>query len=349
MMARKFGAELLGTAILVFFGAGVLALVFGFRIFGASLAAGLVAVGVVFGLVYTALAYVIGPVSGAHVNPAVSLGAFLTKRMSAVEMMTYWIAQLIGALLGALVLWWVLSTSPYFSKSRIGLGANGYGGNSILHIGGGGAFLIEVVLTAVFVLVFLSIWREGIGAAVSWAGIGVGLGLVTLIGSPFDGASINPARSFGPAIVEGGSVLSQLWLFLIAPLVGAILAAGVYELLQPVPGGLRGVEQALGRTGMRPARSGQYAGNGHGADQERVAGEPAGAGNGHDAGNGHGAGERAGGGHGDSGRAPEQPGTGATPVRGDMPGDAGDAPGASGQSGRPQDTGGSRKPVWRRF
>jgi aquaporin Z len=234
-MARKFAAELLGTALLVFFGAGAATLVFGFRIFGASYAAGLIAVALAFGLIYAALVYVIGPISGGHVNPAVTLGAFLGKRMTAVELGGYWVAQLVGAIFGTLVLWWMLSTSPFYDKARVGLGANGYGANSFLRIGAGGAFLVEVVLTGVFVLVVLSLTREGATVAVSGMGIGIALALANLIGIPFDGASINPARSFGPAIVAGGSVLSQLWLFLIAPLVGAVLAAGVHLLLYPPP------------------------------------------------------------------------------------------------------------------
>lgn len=234
-MARKFAAELLGTALLVFFGAGAATLVFGFRIFGASYAAGLIAVALAFGLIYAALVYVIGPISGGHVNPAVTLGAFLGKRLTAAELGGYWAAQLVGAIFGTLVLWWMLSTSPFYNKARVGLGANGYGANSFLRIGAGGAFLVEVVLTGVFVLVVLSLTREGATVAVSGMGIGIALALANLIGIPFDGASINPARSFGPAVVAGGSVLSQLWLFLIAPLVGAVLAAGVHLLLYPPP------------------------------------------------------------------------------------------------------------------
>jgi aquaporin Z len=289
MMARKFAAELLGTAVLVFFGAGVAALVFGFRIFGASLAAGLIAVALAFGLIYAGLVYVIGPISGGHVNPAVTLGAYLSNRISPVELGVYWAAQLIGSIFGTLVLWWVLATSPYYSKSRIGLGANGYGANSLLRVGAGGAFLIEVVLTGVFVLVVLSLTREGATLAVAGVGIGIALAVANLIGIPFDGASVNPARSFGPAIVAGGSVLSQLWLFLIAPLIGAILATGVHLLLYPVPGGLQGaMDHALGR---QPAQAGMPPG-----------------------GNGYGTGTQAG--YAGSSGAPGEPGTGTRPESG---------------------------------
>jgi aquaporin Z len=232
---RKLAAELLGTALLVLFGAGAATLVFGFRIFGSSYAAGLVAVALAFGLVYAALVYVIGPISGGHVNPAVTLGAYLARRITGFDLVTYWAAQLVGAILGTLLLWWMLTGSPLYSKSRIGLGANGYGASSLLHTGTGGAFLVEVVLTGVFVLVVLSLTREGATMAVSGMGIGTALALANLIGIPFDGASINPARSFGPAIITGGPALSQLWVFLVAPLVGALLAAGLHLSLDPLP------------------------------------------------------------------------------------------------------------------
>jgi aquaporin Z len=232
---RKLAAELLGTALLVLFGAGAATLVFGFRIFGSSYAAGLVAVALAFGLIYAALVYVIGPISGAHVNPAVTLGAYLTRRINGFDLVSYWAAQLVGAILGTLLLWWMLTGSPLYSKSRIGLGANGYGASSLLHTGTGGAFLVEVVLTGVFVLVVLGLTREGATVAVSGMGIGTALALANLIGIPFDGASINPARSFGPAIITGGPALSQLWVFLVAPLVGALLAAGLHLSLAPLP------------------------------------------------------------------------------------------------------------------
>jgi aquaporin Z len=231
---RRFAAELLGTALLVLFGAGAAALIFGFRIFGSSYAAGLVAVALAFGLIYAALVYVIGPISGGHVNPAVTFGAYLARRMTAFDLLGYWAAQLVGSILGTLLLWWMLISSPFYSKSSIGLGANLYGPSSLLHTGTSGAFLVEVVLTGVFVLVVLGLTSEGASVAVSGMGIGVALALANIIGIPFDGASINPARSFGPAIITGGPALSQLWLFLVAPLVGALLAAGVHLSLNPV-------------------------------------------------------------------------------------------------------------------
>ncbi|HUC27733.1 MAG TPA: aquaporin [Streptosporangiaceae bacterium] len=233
-MARRFAAELIGTGLLVFFGAGMATVTFGFRAFGSSVAAGLLITGVAFGLVLTGLFAVIGPISGCHINPAVSFGAWLARRISLIEMVGYWIAQMIGGLLGAMLLWGVLVNSPFYSRSRIGLGATGYNSLSLLHTSGGGAFLIEVVLTAVLVLVILGATRINAVAPAAGAAMGVALALVNIVGIPFDGASVNPARSFGPAIVVGGLALSQLWLFLVAPLVGGILAAGAFLLFSEV-------------------------------------------------------------------------------------------------------------------
>jgi aquaporin Z len=238
-MGRKYAAEFVGTVLLVFFGAGAAALVFGYGLYGSSYAAGVVAVALAFGLIYAALVYVTGPISGGHVNPAVTLGALLSRRIGPVQAVGYWIAQLAGGIIGALLLLWMMRGSPHYSKAAVGLGANGYGASSILHVGAGGAFLVEVLLTTAFVLVVLSLTREEASIAVSGMGIGITLALVNLIGIPFDGASVNPARSFGPAVVVGGTALSQVWVFLLAPLVGALFAAILHYAMHPLPTGLR--------------------------------------------------------------------------------------------------------------
>jgi aquaporin Z len=233
---RKYVAELIGTGLLVFFGAGMATVTFGFRAFGTSAAAGILLTGLTFGLVLLGLVAVIGPISDCHVNPAVTLGAFLTRRISGTDLVGYWFAQLLGGLLGALLLLWVMRSSPFYSTTRVGLGANGYGPLSLLHSSGGGAFLIEVVLTAVFVLVVLAATRRDATASVAGVVVALTLALVNIMGIPIDGASVNPARSFGPAVIVGGLALSQLWLFLISPLVGAMLGVGVYVLLQRLGG-----------------------------------------------------------------------------------------------------------------
>jgi aquaporin Z len=252
-MARKYAAEFLGTMFLVFFGAGVAALVLGYRIFGSSLIAGVVAVALAFGLTLAALVYVIGPISGAHVNPAVTLGAYIARRMTLIEAAGYWVAQLAGGIVGALLLWWMMQTSAFYAKPKIGLGANGYGASSILHVGGGGAFLVEVILTTFFVLVVLSLTREATNVTVSGVGIGVALAVVVLIGVPFDGTSVNPARSLGPAVVTGGAALSQVWVFIVAPLAGGVLAALLHQLVYPAPAGLLGWRRTTQAAETQPA------------------------------------------------------------------------------------------------
>ena len=233
-MARRYTAELVGTGLLIFFGAGVATLSFGFRAFGSSVAAGILLTALTFGLVLAALFALIGPISGCHVNPAVSLGFCLARRITVIDMVGYWIAQMIGGALGALLLWAVLVNSPFYSRSRIGLGANGYNSLSLLRVSGGGAFLIEVVVTAALVLVVLGATRRDTNAALTGVAIGFALAVTNFLAIPIDGASVNPARSFGPAIVVGGLALSQLWLFLVAPLVGGILAAGVFLVFSQV-------------------------------------------------------------------------------------------------------------------
>lgn len=232
-MARKLLAELLGTALLVFFAVGVATLSFGFGTTGASFAAGVVATALAFGLTLLALAYAIGPVSGCHVNPAVTIGALFAGRISLFEAVGYWIAQFAGGFLGALLLWTTFKSSPMYSKATTGLGTDGWGAASHIHITGGGAFLVEVVLSAFFVFVVLGVTHKAANAATAGMAIGLALTVVHLVGIPMTGTSVNPARSLGPALVVGGTALNQVWLFIVAPLVGGIVAAIVHRMLYP--------------------------------------------------------------------------------------------------------------------
>jgi aquaporin Z len=227
-MARKAAAELLGTALLVFFGVGAATLSFGFGVTGASFSAGVVATALTFGLVLMALAYSIGPISGCHVNPAVTIGALAAKRITLNEAIAYWIAQFVGGIIGALVLWGTFSTSNIYNRKVTGLGADGWGAASKIHIGAGGAFIVEVILTAIFVFVILAVTRKDAHAATAALAIGLTLTLVHLVGIPITGTSVNPARSLGPALVVGGTALKQVWLFIVAPLVGGLVAAGAH-------------------------------------------------------------------------------------------------------------------------
>jgi aquaporin Z len=234
MTHRKFVAEALGTAVLVFVGVGVATLSFGFKLTGSSTSAGVVATALAFGFVLLALAYTLGPISGANVNPAVTLGFVLSGRMSLAEGAGYWAAQFSGGIVGALVLWGIFSGSPEYSRSVVGLGANGWGPKvSMIGIGLGGAFATEVVLTFVFVIAVLVATSRVGSPGFAGLAIGASLTIVHLIGIPLTGTSVNPARSLGPAIIVGHKALSQVWLFIVAPLVGAALAAVTYRYFVP--------------------------------------------------------------------------------------------------------------------
>jgi aquaporin Z len=228
---KKLVAEFFGTLILVVVAVGVATESFGFKLFGLSIAAGVVATAVAFGLVLVALVYAIGPISGCHINPAVTLGFLGSGRMKIQEAVFYWIAQFAGGIVGAYLLYWMFTTSPLYHKSVQGLGTDGWGTKSLLHVSEGGAFLIEVVLTAIFVLVVLFATHKGAIQGAAGVAIGFALLMVHLIGIPLTGTSVNPARSLGPALVVGGTALNQVWLFIVAPLCGAIVAALIHMVL----------------------------------------------------------------------------------------------------------------------
>jgi aquaporin Z len=228
---RKLVAEFFGTLILVVIAVGVATESFGFKLFGLSYAAGVVATALAFGLVLVALVYAIGPISGCHVNPAVTLGFIATGRMKLAEGIAYLVAQFAGGIVGAYLLYWMFTTSPVYHRTVQGLGTDGYGTKSHLFVSEGGAFLIEIVLTAIFVMVVLFATHKAAIQGAAGVAIGFGLVIVHLIGIPLTGTSVNPARSLGPAIVVGGTALSQVWVFIVAPLVGALIAAIIHLLL----------------------------------------------------------------------------------------------------------------------
>lgn len=238
-IARKGVAELVGTAILVFFAVG--AAVFAIKNdtwdgngTQALVPLGVIGVALAFGLTLMALAYAIGPISGCHVNPAVTLGVLINKGMTAKEAGVYWIAQFVGGIVGAALIKLVLSVGGVKDQTG-GLGTNSWDG---VTINAGGTFILEVILT--FLLVFVVLLVTGKSAAPGFAGIAIGFTLVVVhfIGIPLDGTSVNPARSLGPALFNGGTPLSQIWLFILAPLVGGALAAVVQPLFKtpaPIP------------------------------------------------------------------------------------------------------------------
>jgi len=244
-LARKLIAEFVGTAILVFFAVG--SAVFGIDKVGA------VGVALAFGLTLLALAYAIGPTSGCHVNPAVTLGVFLSRGMPATEALGYWIAQFLGGILGAALIKAMTGFGKVHDQTGA-LGTNNWGAT----ISGPGAFVLEIILTFLLVVVVLLV--TGRAAAPGFAGLAIGLSLtvIHLVGIPLDGTSVNPARSFGPALFHGGTALSHVWLFLIAPLIGAAVAAALAPVLtQPqVATGGRSFEAGGDPTGAAVARRG---------------------------------------------------------------------------------------------
>jgi aquaporin Z len=228
---KKLAAEFVGTAVLVFIAVGVATENFGFKLFGTSVAAGVVTTAFAFGLVLMALAYAIGPISGCHVNPAVTLGFVAAGRMKATEGIGYVVAQVAGAIAGAAVLWQIFSDVPGYTRKTQGLGTDGYGASSLVHLNQTGAFVTEVVLTFIFVTVILFATHKAAIQGAAGLAIGMSLVVVHLIGIPLTGTSVNPARSLGPALIVGGTSLSQVWLFILAPLVGAVIAAAVHLLI----------------------------------------------------------------------------------------------------------------------
>ena len=208
---KKYISEFVGTFVLVLVGCGVA------EVTGADV----VATALAFGLVIVAMAYSIGNVSGCHINPAVSLGFYLSKKMSLKDLIYYVIAQVLGAICGSFVLGFLLGSFE-------SLGANGYG-LEVFAQNAGIAFVTEVLLTFVFVTAILGVTSKEKYSNVAGLVIGLTLTLVHLVGIPFTGTSVNPARSLGPALFVGGEALSQVWVFLLAPLVGAALASVFYN------------------------------------------------------------------------------------------------------------------------
>lgn len=218
---KKLVAEFIGTATLVFFGCGSAVL--------AGPEVGQLGIAFAFGLAIVAMAYGIGPISGCHVNPAVSFGAFISGRMSANEMVTYWAAQFLGALAGAGVLYLIASGKTGYEVGAYGLGSNGFGEAYLGGYSMTAALVFEIVATFLFVTVILGSTQAK--APAQFAGLAIGLTLVVIhiVGIQVTGVSVNPARSFGPAVFAQGEALQQLWLFIVAPLAGAGLAGLLFR------------------------------------------------------------------------------------------------------------------------
>lgn len=214
MLGRKFAAEFVGTFVLVFGGVGTAVL--------AGDAVGAIGVAFAFGLSLLAMAYAIGPISGCHINPAVTLGVFLRKGMSIADAGAYWAAQVLGAFAASgLLLVVAKGGKGGYDASEKGLGANGYGSHSPAGFDMAASFTVELVLTALLVFVVLCATHRLAESAFAGIPIGFVLVLIHLVSIPVTNTSVNPARSIGPALFVGDWALSQLWLFVVAPLVGA--------------------------------------------------------------------------------------------------------------------------------
>ncbi len=215
---KKYIAEFIGTLVLVLFGTGI-AVVSG---------GDLVATALAFGLAIVAEAYVIGDISGCHVNPAVSLAMLITKKISVKDFAYYVVAQVLGALAGTAILYAILKGTTLGTAA---LGANGFETLSATNISLIGALLTEIVLTFVFVYTILGVTSDKKYAPIAGLVIGLTLTFVHLLGINLTGTSVNPARSLAPALFLGGEALKQVWLFIVAPLIGAALSACVYHFL----------------------------------------------------------------------------------------------------------------------
>ena len=218
---NKYIAEFLGTMILVFFGTGTAVVTGGFTGGIGAGFLGVMAIALAFGLTIVAGAYAIGHISGCHVNPAVSLGVLLAGRMSVKDFIGYVIAQVIGAFAGS----GLLSTVVNSSEILHGYGADGYAALSAVGLSMSGAFIVETFLTFVFVLVILGVTASEKTSAIAGLVIGATLTMVHLIGIPLTGTSVNPARALAPAVFTGGEALSQVWRFVVAPVLGGAIAA----------------------------------------------------------------------------------------------------------------------------
>jgi aquaporin Z len=224
---KKYIAELIGTMVLVLIGCGS-AVIAGYAI-------GFSGIAFAFGLAVLAMVYAIGAISGCHINPAISISMFVAGKLSAKDTALYVVFQCIGAIIGASILYAIAVGNPTYSLAVNGLGQNGYGTASPAGYNMTSAFIAEIVLTFIFLLVIFGSTSER--APKGFAGLSIGLTLVMihLVAIPIDGTSVNPARSLGPALlmaITNTTALSQLWLFIVGPIIGGVLAAIVWKIFK---------------------------------------------------------------------------------------------------------------------
>jgi len=220
---KKYIAELIGTMVLVLMGCG-----------GAVIAGhyyyydiGNVGIAFCFGLAVLAMVYAIGSISGCHINPAISISMFVAGKLSAKDTVFYVVFQCVGAIIGAGILYAIAIGNPAYNLATIGLGANTYSTYSLASV-----LIAEIVLTFIFVLVVHGSTHERVPKGFAGLSIGLTLVMIHLVAIPIDGTSVNPARSLGPALFVGGTALTQLWVFWVAPIIGGILAAVVWKIFK---------------------------------------------------------------------------------------------------------------------
>ena len=219
---RRYIAELIGTMVLVLFGCGSAAI--------AGPVLGNLGIALAFGLSIVAMAYVIGDISGCHINPAVSIGMWIDGRMDAKDLILYIVFQCIGAIIGIAILAAIINSAPNLGGyMTTGLGANGFGSASSVGLNVVGAIIVEIILTFVFVFTVLGVTKKSENGAVAGIVICFTLAFVHIMGIPLTGTSVNPARSLAPALFLGGQALQQVWVFILAPIVGAVIAGLLYK------------------------------------------------------------------------------------------------------------------------
>ncbi|AXI46970.1 aquaporin [Sulfitobacter sp. SK012] len=227
-LMKKYIAEAIGTFVLVFFGVGAAVLAGGGM--GIDVPISVTGIALAFGISVVAMAYSIGPISGAHLNPAVSFGVLVAGRMSVTDFIGYAIFQTIGAIVAAIVIYVIATNSVGgYDVAANGLGQNGWGpgyGAEFFMIS---AFLFEVIATAVFLVVILGVTSDKGSPIMAGLVIGLTLTMIHLVGITLTGTSVNPARSIGPALLVGGTAMSQLWLFIVAPLIGGAIGGLLHK------------------------------------------------------------------------------------------------------------------------
>ena len=228
---KKYVAELIGTMVLVLIGCGSAVMVNMAYVTYLGYNLGYIGIALAFGIALLVMVYAIGGISGCHINPAVSISMWVAGKITAIDTVFYVIFQCIGAIVGAGLLDAIVKGNPNYRLS-FGLGQNGYGSASPAGFSLTAVFIAEVVLTFVFLIVIHGATSEKAPKGFAGLAIGLSLTMIHLVGIPVDGTSVNPARSLGPALFVGGTALNQVWVFIVAPIIGGIIAAIVWKLFK---------------------------------------------------------------------------------------------------------------------